>query len=56
MMGGGMLVGENNNGGAVKGLYVGEEKLDELYYSNWPRFMINGIKREQLIAMSSMIL
>src|SRR5712672_2265778 len=40
---------ENNHGGAVK-------RLAELDYSKAQGFLINGLKREQLIAMNSMIL
>src|SRR4030088_2320538 len=47
---------ENNYSGAVKRLNLIEEKLAELDYANAPGFMINGLKREQLIAMNSMIL
>jgi Fe-Mn family superoxide dismutase len=47
---------ENNYGGAVKRLNLIEEKLAELDYANAPGFMINGLRREQLIAMNSMIL
>src|SRR5437879_11182723 len=47
---------ENNYGGAVKRLNVIEEKLAELDYASAPVFVINGLKREQLIAMNSMIL
>ena len=47
---------ENNYGGAVKRLNVIEEKLAELDYQNAAGFLINGLKREQLIAMNSMIL
>ncbi len=47
---------DNNYGGAVKRLNVIEEKLAELDYANAPGFLINGLKREQLIAMNSMIL
>jgi Fe-Mn family superoxide dismutase len=47
---------ENNYGGAVKRLNLIEEKLAELDYANAPGFMLNGLKREQLIAMNSMIL
>ena len=47
---------ENNYGGAVKRLNLIEEKLAELDFANAPGFAINGLKREQLIAMSSMIL
>ena len=47
---------ENNYGGAVKRLNVIEEQLAELDYATAPVFVINGLKREQLIAMNSMIL
>src|SRR6185503_3123850 len=47
---------ENNYGGAVKRLNLIEEKLAELDYAKAPVFVVNGLKREQLIAMNSMIL
>src|SRR5919198_4391609 len=47
---------ENNYGGAVKRLNLIEEQLAELDYAKAPNFLINGLKREQLIAMNSMIL
>jgi Fe-Mn family superoxide dismutase len=47
---------ENNYGGAVKRLNLIEEKLAELDYANAVGFLVNGLKREQLIAMNSMIL
>jgi Fe-Mn family superoxide dismutase len=47
---------ENNYGGAVKRLNLIDEKLAELDYANAAGFLINGLKREQLIAMNSMIL
>jgi Fe-Mn family superoxide dismutase len=47
---------ENNYGGAVKRLNLIDEKLAELDYENAAGFLINGLKREQLIAMNSMIL
>src|SRR5512132_2022959 len=47
---------ENNYGGAVKRLNLIEERLAELDYGNAAGFLINGLKREQLIAMNSMIL
>src|SRR6266446_6691137 len=47
---------ENNYGGAVKRLNIIEEKLAELDYANAPGFLINGLKREELIATNSMIL
>src|SRR5918994_3419348 len=47
---------ENNYCGAVKRLNLIEEKLAELDYQSAPGFVVNGLKREQLIAMNSMIL
>src|SRR3954470_11604625 len=47
---------ENNYGGAVKRLNLIEEKLAEVDFVNTPGFLINGLKREQLIAANSMIL
>jgi superoxide dismutase, Fe-Mn family len=47
---------ENNYGGAVKRLNLIEEQLAELDYAAAPVFVMNGLKREQLIAMNSMIL
>jgi len=47
---------ENNYGGAVKRLNLIEEKLTELDYATAPGFLINGLKREELIATNSMIL
>ena len=47
---------ENNYCGAVKRLNLIEERLAELDYANPTGFLINGLKREELIAMNSMIL
>jgi Fe-Mn family superoxide dismutase len=47
---------DNNYGGAVKRLNLIQERLAELDYSNAAGFLINGLKREELIAMNSMIL
>jgi len=47
---------ENNYGGAVKRLNLIEEELAEIDYASAPVFQVNGLKREQLIAMNSMIL
>ena len=47
---------ENNYGGAVKRLNLIEEQFAELDFAKAPGFFINGLKREQLIAMNSMIL
>ncbi len=47
---------ENNYGGAVKRLNGITEQLGKLDFSSAPVFLINGLKREQLIAANSMIL
>ncbi len=47
---------ENNYGGAVKRLNLIDEKLADLDLAGAPGFLINGLKREQLIATNSMIL
>src|ERR1700675_1590730 len=47
---------ENNYGGAVKRLNLIGEKLAEFDYANAPGFLLNGLKREELVAMNSMIL
>jgi superoxide dismutase, Fe-Mn family len=47
---------ENNYGGAVKRLNLIEEQLADLDYAKAAGFLVNGLKREQLIAMNSMIL
>ena len=47
---------ENNYGGAVKRLNSIGSKLAELDYGSAPVFVVNGLKREELIATNSMIL
>jgi Fe-Mn family superoxide dismutase len=47
---------ENNYVGGVKRLTAIAAQLAELDYSKAPGFVINGLKREELIAMNSMIL
>jgi Fe-Mn family superoxide dismutase len=47
---------ENNYGGAVKRLNAITQKLAELDWANAPVFVVNGLKREELIASNSMIL
>ena len=47
---------ENNYGGAVKRLNAICDQLAVLDPASAPVFVINGLKREQLIAMNSMIL
>lgn len=47
---------ENNYLGAVKRLGAIGAQLAELDFAKTPNFVINGLKREQLIALNSMIL
>lgn len=47
---------ENNYGGAVKRLSAIEQKLADLDWATAPVFVINGLKREELIAYNSMVL
>src|SRR3954463_15901422 len=47
---------ENNYGGAVKRLNSITDQLASLDYDKAPGFLINGLKREELIATNSMIL
>jgi len=47
---------ENNYGGAVKRLNAITEQLGSLDFATAPVFLINGLKREELIATNSMIL
>ena len=47
---------ENNYGGAVKRLNAITTQLAELDFANAPVFVLNGLKREELIASNSMIL
>jgi Fe-Mn family superoxide dismutase len=47
---------ENNYGGAVRRLNQIADQLASLDYDQAPGFLINGLKREELIATNSMIL
>ena len=47
---------ENNYTGAVKRLNAINQQLAEIDMAKAPVFIVNGLKREQLIAMNSMIL
>jgi Fe-Mn family superoxide dismutase len=47
---------ENNYGGAVRRLNAIAAQLAELDFARAPVFVINGLKREELIATNSMIL
>lgn len=47
---------ENNYSGAVKRLNAITAQLDSLDFTSAPVFVINGLKREELIAHNSMVL
>ncbi len=47
---------ERNYGGAVKRLNLIEEQLAGLDFNTAPGYLVNGLKREQLIATNSMVL
>ena len=47
---------ENNYGGAVRRLNAITEQLESLDYAKTPGYVINGLKREELVASNSMIL
>jgi len=47
---------ENNYGGAVKRLNAITDELRQMDFQTAPVFRINGLKREELVAMNSMIL
>src|ERR1700746_1544522 len=47
---------ENNYGGAVKRLNLIEEQLAGLDHASASGFLFSGLRREQLIAINSMIL
>lgn len=47
---------ENNYGGAVKRLNAIEAQLQSLDVASAPVFVINGLKREELVAWNSMVL
>lgn len=47
---------ENNYGGAVKRLNAISAQLEALDFATAPVFVVNGLKREELIASNSMIL
>jgi superoxide dismutase, Fe-Mn family len=47
---------ENNYGGAAKRLNLITEQLAGVDFTSAPGYLVNGLKREQLIATNSMIL
>jgi Fe-Mn family superoxide dismutase len=47
---------ENNYGGALRRLNAITEQLEKLDWANTPAYVINGLKREELIALNSTLL
>jgi Fe-Mn family superoxide dismutase len=47
---------ENNYGGALRRLNAITEKLESLDYAKTPPFILNGLKRDELIALNSTLL
>jgi Fe-Mn family superoxide dismutase len=47
---------ENNYGGALRRLNAISDKLASLDFANTPAYMLNGLKREELIALNSTLL
>src|SRR6267142_6193 len=47
---------ENSYGGAVRRLNAITQQLEQLDFATAPNYMLNGLKREELVAMNSMML
>ena len=47
---------ENNYGGAVRRLNAITQQLESLDFATAPGYVVNGLKREELVAMNSMVL
>src|SRR3954462_12108861 len=47
---------ENNYGGALRRLNAITEQLESLDFANTPGHLINGLKREELVALNSTLL
>ena len=47
---------ENNYGGAMRRLNAITEQLESLDYANTPGYLVNSLKREQLVALNSTLL
>ena len=47
---------ENNYGGALRRLNAITEQLEKLDFANTPAYVINGLKREELVALNSTLL
>src|SRR6478735_7537513 len=47
---------ENNYGGALRRLNAISEKLESLDFASAPGYVLNGLKREELVALNSVLL
>src|SRR5205809_1722645 len=47
---------ENNYGGALRRLNAITEQLESLDFAKAPGYVVNGLKREQLVALNSTLL
>ena len=47
---------ENNYGGALRRLNAITEQLESLDFANTPGYVLNGLKREELVALNSTLL
>src|SRR3954466_4149689 len=47
---------ENNYGGALRRLNAITEKLESLDFEKTPNYVLNGLKREELVALNSTLL
>lgn len=47
---------ENNYGGALRRLNAIAEKLETLDFAKTPPYVVNGLKRDELIALNSTLL
>ncbi|MBA3773247.1 MAG: superoxide dismutase [Ramlibacter sp.] len=47
---------ENNYCGAVRRLNIASEQIQQLNWSGAPAYLVNGLKREQLLTYNSMVL
>ena len=47
---------ENNYGGALRRLNAITEKLESLDFAKTPGFVVNGLKRDELVALNSTLL
>src|SRR3954464_2806370 len=47
---------ENNYGGALRRLNAISEQLESLDFANAPGYVLNGLKREELVALNSTLL